>query len=81
MTPYKITSATLTTYSGRRHTIDVESEYMTESVRKVKERMLDWFTSKIKSSDPFVKIELRTKEMFSHENKNKAQWDRIDSKV
>lgn len=68
MTPYKITSATLTTYSGRRHTIDVESEYMTESVRKVKERMLDWFTSKIKSSDPFVKIELRTKEMLSHEN-------------
>lgn len=58
MTPYKITSATLTTYSGRRHTIDVESEYMTVSVRKVKERMLDWFTSKIKSSDPFVRKEV-----------------------
>ena len=70
MIPYKITAVVLTTYSGKRHTIDVESEYMTESVRKVKERMLDWFTSRIKSSDPFVKIELRTKEMFSHENRN-----------
>lgn len=65
MTPYKITSATITTYSGKRVEMSVESEYLTDPVRKVKERMLDWFCKNTDQRDPFVRIEVKTKQLFS----------------
>lgn len=65
MTPYKITSATITTYSGKRVEMSVESEYLTDPVRKVKERMLDWFCKHTDQRDPFVRIEVKTKQLFN----------------
>lgn len=56
--PYKITDATLFTYSGRKVKVTLESQIFTEPIRKVKERILDAFISMCKDSkDPFVRIE------------------------
>lgn len=66
MTPYIITKANLITYSGRIVPIEVESKVFTEPVRKVKEKILDTFCAMCKNSrDPFVKIEVRAKELIS----------------
>lgn len=66
MTPYKITQAKLITYSGKVVPIEVESKVFTEPVRKVKEKILDVFCKMCKNSrDPFVRIEVRTKELIS----------------
>lgn len=64
MTPYKITSATLTTYSGKRHQVELETEYTTAPLHKVKEQLLDWFC-KNHRQDPFVRIEVRTTKLLS----------------
>ena len=56
--PYRITSATLVTYSGKRAKIQIQSEVFTEPLPKVKDRILDAFVQMCKSSgDPFVRIE------------------------
>lgn len=61
MTPYKITSARLITYSGRAVPIGIEDKVFTMPVRQVKEKILDTFCTMCKHSpDPFVKIEVRT---------------------
>lgn len=66
MQPYKITHITLITYSGKRVVLDAETEFITEPVRKVKDRILDSFVKKCKDSkDPFVGIELKTTSLFS----------------
>lgn len=65
MTPYKITSATLITYSGRKVELDFDGEFITEPIRKVKERILDEFCRMCKDNgDPFVGIEVKTKTLF-----------------
>ena len=65
MTPYMITSATLTTYSGKKVAVEIESEALREPLRKVKERLLDGFIAMCKeSTDPFVGIEVKTKTLF-----------------
>lgn len=64
MAPYKITSATLTTYSGRRQTVEVKSEILTDPVKVVKERILDWFCRHTNKHDPFVKIDVKTEPVF-----------------
>jgi hypothetical protein len=66
MIPYKITQAKLTTYSGRVVPVEIESVVFTEPLRRVKDKMLDAFISMCKESkDPFVKIEVKTKELIS----------------
>lgn len=66
MKPYLITQAKLITYSGKVVPIEVESEVFTEPVRKVKDMILDAFCKACKNSrDPFVRIEVRTKELIS----------------
>jgi hypothetical protein len=66
MKPYLITQAKLITYSGKVVPIEVESKVFTEPIRKVKEKILDAFCTMCKNSrDPFVKIEVRTKELIS----------------
>lgn len=66
MSPYKITSATLTTYSGRKVEIKLESEIFSKPLRVVKEQILDSFIKMCKeSTDPFVKIECKTKPLFN----------------
>lgn len=66
MKPYLITQAKLITYSGKVVPIEVESKVFTEPVRKVKEKILGTFCAMCKNSrDPFVKIEVRTKELIS----------------
>jgi hypothetical protein len=63
MKPYLITQAKLITYSGKVVPIEVEGKVFTEPIRKVKEKILDTFCTMCKNSrDPFVKIEVRTKE-------------------
>lgn len=65
MIPYIITKAKLITYSGKVVPIEVESKVFTEPVRKVKEKILDTFCAMCKNSrDPFVRIEVRTKELI-----------------
>ena len=62
MEPYRITSATLTTYAGRRHTMSMTTEVFTQPVVKVKELILDKICKMCTHrADPFVKIEVRTK--------------------
>ena len=64
--PYRITQATLTTYSGRKVVADIESEIFTEPIKKVKDKILDGFIKACsKSTDPFVKIECKVKYLFS----------------
>lgn len=66
MTPYKITQAKLITYSGRVVPIEIEETVFTQPIRKVKDMILDSFVRMCKESrDPFVKIEVRTKELIS----------------
>lgn len=66
MTPYKITQAKLITYSGRVVPIEIEDKVFFEPIRKVKDKILDSFVRMCKESrDPFVKIEVRTKELIS----------------
>ena len=66
MEPYRITEATLVTYSGKRKSLEVQSEVLTKPVRIMKERMLDAFCNATRnSSDPFVKIEVKTVPLFN----------------
>ena len=60
MIPYRITAVVRTTYSGKKHEVAVESDYMTDPIRVVKERLLDWFCSRTKQADPFVRIDIKT---------------------
>lgn len=65
--PYRIESATFTTYSGRKVTVEMETEILKEPVRKVKERILDTFCKMCsKSKDPFVSIEVKTVPAFKN---------------
>ena len=65
MNPYTTTSAVLTTYSGKKIAVEIESEVFREPLRKVKERLLDGFIAMCKeSADPFVGIEVKTKALF-----------------
>ena len=62
MYPYRITSATLITYAGRRHTMAMTTEIFTDPVNKVKDCILDKICQMCAHrDDPFVKIEVRTK--------------------
>lgn len=67
MNPYMITSAILTTYSGKKVSVEiVSSEIFSKPVRVVKELILDNFCKACKSSsDPFVGIEVKTKPLFN----------------
>lgn len=66
MMPYKITQAKLITYSGRSVPIEIEDKVFFEPVRKVKDKILDAFCDMCKGSqDPFVRIEVRIKELIS----------------
>lgn len=66
MIPYIITKAKLITYSGKVVPIEAESRVFTEPIRKVKEMILDAFIKACKEPrDPFVKIEVKTKELIS----------------
>ena len=65
MKPYQITQAKLVTYSGKVIPIEIESKVFTEPIRKVKDKILDAFCAMCKNSDdPFVRIEVRTKELI-----------------
>lgn len=65
MEPYRITQATLVTYSGKRHPIHVKSEVLTKPIRIIKEKLLDAFCQMCRNnSDPFVRIELKTEPLF-----------------
>ena len=65
MDPYRITQATLTTYSGKRVTVELETQVFREPLRKIKERLLDGFIQMCKASkDPFVNIECKTQPLF-----------------
>ena len=55
MQPYKIVSATLISYSGRRHPITIETEPLACPLKEAKERILD----------TFVKIEVNTRPLFN----------------
>ena len=66
MQPYRITQATLTTYSGRKVVADIESEIFTEPLRKVKDRLLDGFIKACSNStDLFVSIYVKVKPLFN----------------
>ena len=65
MKPYRVTKATLITYSGKREVRDVDSEIYTEPIRKVKDMLLDSFIRAYNNpDDPYVKIEVRTVPLF-----------------
>ena len=65
MEPYRIKSATLITYSGKRHPIKLESEVITKPLRIIKESLLDTFSKMCENNgDPFVRIEVRTEPLF-----------------
>jgi hypothetical protein len=66
MNPYGIAQAKLITYSGKVVPIEVESKVFTEPIRNVKDMILDAFIKACKESkDPFVRIEVKTKELIS----------------
>lgn len=66
MKPYRIIEATLITYSGKKESLEIQSEVLTKPVRIVKEKMLDAFCSATRnSSDPFVRIEVKTVPLFN----------------
>jgi hypothetical protein len=66
MKPYQITQAKLITYSGKVVPIEIEDKIFTEPVRKVKDKILDAFCNMCKDNGyPFVRIEVRTKELIS----------------
>ena len=63
--PYRITQATLTTYSGKKVTVELETEFFSKPLRVVKEILVDSFVKMCKSSTaPFVKIECKTQPLF-----------------
>lgn len=65
MQPYRIIQAKLITYSGKVVPIEINKVF-TEPLRKVKDMILDAFVGMCKDSkDPFVRIEVRTKELIS----------------
>lgn len=65
MNPYRITKATLTTYSGKKVDIEVEPTIFTKPLRVVKEMLLDGLVKMCKeSTDPFVNIECKTQPLF-----------------
>lgn len=65
MQPYRIIQAKLITYSGKVVPIEINKVF-TEPLRKVKDMILDAFVGMCKESkDPFVRIEVRTKELIS----------------
>lgn len=65
MEPYRITQAVLVTYSGKKVPMGVRSEIQTKPLRIIKEKMLDTFCQMCKnSSDPFVRIEVKTEPLF-----------------
>ena len=65
MSPYIITSAILTTYSGKKVHVLLESKVFTEPLRKVKDAILNAFIKACKTTtDPFVAIECKTKPLF-----------------
>lgn len=65
ISPYRITQATLTTYSGKKVTVELETEFFSKPLRVVKEILLDSFVKMCKSStDPFVKIECKPQPLF-----------------
>ena len=65
MKPYRITQATLVTYSGRRHPMYVQSEVFTQHIRIIKEKLLDDFCRMCRNNgDPFVRIEVKTEPLF-----------------
>ena len=45
MNPYEIVSATLISYSGRRHPIKIETEPLACPLKEAKERILDTFAA------------------------------------
>lgn len=65
MEPYRITQATLVTYSGKRHPMEVQSEVLTKPLRIIKEKLLDTFCQMCRNNgDPFVRIEVKTEPLF-----------------
>lgn len=55
--PYKITSATLVTYSGRTFTVEMSTDTLTCPYFKAKERLLDSFQDAMRqSNDPPVSV-------------------------
>lgn len=65
MQPYRITSASLITYSGKVVPIEIENRIFTKPLRKVKDMILDAFCKMCKESrDPFVRIEVRTQGLW-----------------
>ena len=65
MKPYRITQATLVTYSGKRLPMKVKSEVLTNPIRIIKDKLLDAFCQMYRNnSDPFVRIELKTEPLF-----------------
>lgn len=65
MKPYRITQATLVTYSGKRLPMKVKSEVLTKPIRIIKDKLLDAFCQMcLNNSDPFVRIELKTEPLF-----------------
>ena len=66
MKPYRITQATLVTYSGKRRQIQVKSEVITELIRIIKDKLLDAFCQMYcNNSDPFVRIEVKAEPLFN----------------
>lgn len=65
MRPYQITQAKIITYSVKVIPIEIENKVFTEPIRKVKDKILDAFCVMCKDNgDPFVRIEVRTKELW-----------------
>lgn len=65
MKPYRIIQATLTTYSGRKHTVDIKTEILTKPLRIVKDKILDSFCKTCNNTDPFVRIDVKTEPLFN----------------
>ena len=66
MEPYRITQATLVTYSGKRLPMKVKSEVLTKPIRIIKEKWLDTFCQMCRNNgDPFIRIELKTEPLFN----------------
>ena len=62
MNAYRITQAVLTTYSGNKVTVELETEVFDKPLRVVKEKLLDGFIRmQGVCDDPFVRIECRIK--------------------
>lgn len=65
MRAYRVTGAVLTTYSGRKVRVDMETEIFKKPLRVVEDMILDGFVKACKDSDdPFVAIECKIKNVF-----------------